>query len=96
MAKAEKKVTVAKKEIVAAPVDGGKAVVSSFQAKDLSQEKRIELYTADYEAFKKEKADQYGLMLDVELAFTPKGIVPRQVLIDLVKQQNEQGEGKAN
>ncbi len=69
------------------------AVNTEFKAKDLSLEKRVELYSKDFEAFKKEKYEEYGLQLDVEMARLPKGTFPRMVLVDPTK-TNENNQPK--
>lgn len=65
-------------------------VTSGMQAKDLSLEKRVELYNKEYEKFKNDMSEQYGLTLDVELIYHPKGTMPRMVIVDLLAKKNEQ------
>lgn len=76
-----KKVEVVKSE----EVKNVTSTEQGFKAKDLSLEKRVELYSKDFESFKLEKLEQYGLMLDVEMARLPKGTFPRMVLTDPTK-----------
>lgn len=66
---------------------------STISAKDLSLEKRIELYQAEFNKFKDAMGDTYGLTLDVEIVYHPKGSVPRMVLVDLLK-KDVQGQQK--
>jgi hypothetical protein len=68
---------------------GKDAVVSTYQASDLSLEKRVELYQKEFDVFKEENSKKYGLVIDCEIAVLPKGIFPRMVLVDLTK-KNEQ------
>lgn len=82
---------VKKKEEVAEKVEDG-AVLSPFQPKDLSLEKRIELFQTEFNEWKDEMANKYGLSLDVELTGLPRAIVPRLVLVDLTKKQDGQGQ----
>lgn len=70
-----------------------KGVPSPYAASDLSLEKRVELYSAEFEKFKTDNENQFGLKIDVELAHTAKGIFPRMVLVDLLKKENEQTKG---
>ena len=59
-----------------------------FKASDLSVEKRVELFTAEFEKFNKETSEQFGIALSVEIVTHPKGIVPRLTLVDLLKDKN--------
>lgn len=78
------------KEEVAAVEDN--SIPSGMKAKDLSLEKRVDMYSKEFEKFKATNAEVFGLMIDVELAHLAKGIFPRMILVDLLKnqQQNEQ------
>ncbi len=67
---------------------------NKVQAKDLSLEKRIELYNVDFEKFKKETADKYGLALTTEIVYTPQAAVPRLTLYDLLKDANKENKVK--
>lgn len=74
MAKAEKKQLPSKKE-----------VPTGMSAKDLSVEKREELFQEAMQTFLNEAGETYGLTIDVQLIITRRGIVPRLVYIDLLK-----------
>ena len=67
-------------------------IPSGMQAKDLSLEKRMELYQADFKKFNEEMAETYGLSLATEIKYAPQAIVPRMVLVDLLKKQDGQNE----
>ena len=60
-----------------------------MKASDLSVEKRVELFTAEFEKFNKESAETFGIRLGVELNYAPQAIVPRLTVIDLLKKKNE-------
>lgn len=62
--------------------------MAEMTAKDLSLEKRIELYQEAFDAFKKYAATEFGLTLDIELAGMPRAIIPRMIVVDLLKQPN--------
>lgn len=59
-------------------------VISSTQLKDLSVEKRVELFNKEFEDFKTHTENNFGLKIDVEIVFNKKGIIPRVVLVDLL------------
>lgn len=59
-----------------------------MKAKDLSVEKRVELFTKEFEKFNEETREAFGIALSVELVFNPKGVVPRLTLVDLLKQED--------
>lgn len=63
-------------------------------AKDLSIEKRVELFNSEYEKFKVDMENTFGLKIDVELVYHPKGTVPRVVLVDLLKNNEQTKESK--
>ncbi len=65
------------------------SIPEGMQAKDLSVEKRVQLFSADFEKFKAEMSQTYGLTIGVELAGYPNALFPRMTLIDLLK-KNEQ------
>lgn len=67
-------------------------VVSPFHESDLSLEKRVALYQEEFDKWKKEMADRYGLTLGVELTGYPKALVPQMVLLDLMKNKKD-GQG---
>lgn len=71
-----------KKEVVGVIPDG-------MQAKDLSVEKRIELYQEVVKKFDAEMSQIYGLSIGVELNISTKGIFPKMVLVDLLANKNE-------
>lgn len=52
---------------------------------DLSVEKRIELFVKSYQEFEKKGAETFGCKLGVELNYLPQAIVPKLVVIDLLK-----------
>ena len=79
---------VTKKETV-----GG--VPAGMTSKDLSLEKRVELYSTAFEEFKAKMVEEFGLALEVELLTTPRAIVPRLTLVDLQK-KNEQNQKTGN
>ena len=59
-----------------------------MKASDLSVEKRVELFTAEFEKFNKESAETFGIRLGVELNYAPQAIVPRLTVIDLLQKKN--------
>ena len=80
MAKAQLK----NKEVVDSKLPGG------MKASDLSVEKRVELFTKEFEKFNKETAETFGIQLGVEIAYTPRAIVPRLTVVDLLKKNDNQ------
>lgn len=65
-------------------------IPSGMQARDLSVEKRGEIFSQNFEKFKTQNLELLGMTLDVEQAYTPKGAFPRMVMIDmLAKEKNE-------
>jgi hypothetical protein len=56
-----------------------------FKAIDLTAEKRIELFVQAYQKFEKESAETFGVKLGVEQNYLPQAIVPKLVVIDLLK-----------
>lgn len=62
---------------------------------NLTVEKRIELFIASYQKFEKESAETFGVKLGVELAYTPQAVVPRLVVMDLLKKNENKTEPKA-
>lgn len=65
--------------------------IEGMKASDLSPEKRIELFQVEFNKFNTEMADKFGLALGAEILATPKAIVPRIVLVDLLANKgNEQ------
>lgn len=68
-------------------------IPDGMTAKDLSLDNRVKLYNQAFEKFKKESADTFGLGLAMEIAWMPQAAVPRQVLVDLLKKEND---GNAN
>lgn len=61
------------------------AIPSGMTAKDLTVEKRMELFMPTFEKFKQDTSDMFGLALACEIMATPQAIVPRMVLVDLLK-----------
>lgn len=55
----------------------------------MTVEKRVELFTKEFEKFNKESADTFGIRLGVELNYAPQAIVPRLTVIDLLAKKNE-------
>lgn len=92
MAKAKNKEV--KAEIVSSESGAVPTPYQGMQAKDLSLEKRVELYGKEFDKFKSDMANQFGLNIDVEVMVHPKGIMPRMVLVDLLAKKDEQA--KAN
>lgn len=70
-------------------------VPAGMTSKDLSLEKRVELYSTAFEEFKAKMVEEFGLALEVELLTTPRAIVPRLTLVDLQK-KNEQNQNTGN
>jgi hypothetical protein len=66
-----------------------KEVSNNLKAKDLSVEKRVELYQAALTQFDKESIEKYGMSVGAELRITKQGIQPLLVLVDVLAQQNE-------
>lgn len=66
------------------------AIPEGMKASDLSQEKRMKLYQEVVKQFDAEMSQTYGISLGVELKFTPKGVFPQMVLVDLLANKNEQ------
>lgn len=62
---------------------------AGMKASDLTVEKRVELFTKEFEKFNKESADTFGIRLGVELNYAPQAIVPRLTVIDLLAKKNE-------
>lgn len=56
---------------------------------DLTVEKRMELYQQVVQKFDEEMSKTYGLSLGVELSFSPQGIKPKMILVDLLAKKNE-------
>ena len=67
-------------------IEGG--MPEGMKASDLSVEKRMELYGQEVARFDKEMSETYGVSLGVELKFSPKGIIPTMVLVDLLSKKN--------
>ena len=65
------------------------AIPDGMEIKDLSVEKRIELYQKVLKDFDTEMSATFGVSLGAEIKFSPKGIVPVIVLIDLLAKKNE-------
>lgn len=72
-----------KKEIVESNIPEGVNII------DLSVEKRIELYQQALTKFDQEGTKTYGVSVGVEMKFSPQGIVPRMVLVDMLKKKDE-------
>lgn len=68
-------------------------IPEGMQIKDLSPEKRSELYQVELQKFDAEMTKVYGISLSAEISYTPRGIFPRLVLVDTLTKANEQ---KAN
>lgn len=60
-----------------------------MKASDLTVEKRVELFTKEFEKFNKETSETFGIRLGVELSYAPQAIVPKLTVIDLLKKKNE-------
>lgn len=73
----------------------GKELPAGMQAKDLSIEKRTELFQALFDKFAKEAGEQFGLGLGAEIVWTPRAAVPRLVVVDLLKKDEEGVKAKA-
>lgn len=72
-----------------------KEEVKEVGGKNLSLEKRMELYEKDFNKFKETMSEQWGLSLGLELMYTPRGMFPRLTLVDLMKKEpNPNGEQK--
>lgn len=71
----------------------GALLPAGMQAKDLSVEKRSELYQQALAKFDKEATELYGMSVGVELKYTKQGIIPIMVVVDVLK--NKENE-KAN
>lgn len=65
-------------------------IPEGMKASDLSQEKRIEIFQSVFDKAKEGWANDFGLALDVEIVFNPKGVVPRLVVVDLLQKKDEQ------
>ena len=62
---------------------------TGIKASDLTVEKRVELFTKEFEKFNKETSETFGIRLGVELNYAPQAIVPRLTVIDLLQKKNE-------
>ncbi len=82
MAKAEKK-EVKETKVVPPSLPGG------MSAKDLSIEKRTELFNAAFQEFQKMGAETFGLKVGCQMAYLPQATVPRMVVIDLLNKNEE-------
>jgi hypothetical protein len=69
-------------------------VESNIQPKDLSIEKRCELYNKERDTALASLTEKYGLAEDIELVFNRKGIIPRVVLMDLTAKNNGEQNGQ--
>lgn len=78
MAKVEKKKEVKVEE----------GIPAGMTAKDLSLEKRMQLYQTALKKFDDESSATYGISVSTELKITPQGIIPRMVLVDLLKKND--------
>ena len=56
-----------------------------IKIKDLTVEKRIELFIKSYQEFEKKGIETFGCKLGVEQNYLPQAIVPKLVVIDLLK-----------
>jgi len=65
-----------------------------LKSKDLSVEKRNELFIKAYQEFEKEASEKYGMRIGAQLAYSQQGIVPRLVTLDLLAKNENQN--KAN
>lgn len=72
------------------------SIPPGMTAKDLSPEKRIELFSAEFETFKKHAIDTYGLEIAVELVGMPRAIIPRIVVNDLLKNPDGNTQNNTN
>lgn len=68
-----------------AKTDATPTIPDGMTAKDLTVENRMELFMPSFEKFKKDTSDMFGLALACEIMATPQAIVPRMVLVDLLK-----------
>lgn len=75
-------------------VEVKEAVPSPYAPTDLSLEKRVEMYSKEFDKFKSDMENTFGLRIDMELVFNPRGIVPRMVLVDLLKKENNEQQAK--
>lgn len=62
----------------------------AMSAKDLSIEKRQELFQVAFNQFEAAMRDQFGLGLSAEIVYSPRAAVPRITLVDLLKKENGQ------
>lgn len=69
-------------------VEGG--VPEGMSARDLSVEKRIELFQEAFVKFQKESGENLGMGLGCKIAYTPQAAIPCHTAVDLLKKQNEQ------
>lgn len=67
-------------------------VPQGTQIKDLSVEKRLELFNVTFEKFQDEMKEVYGLQLGANIIWASIGAVPRIVIIDLLEKKNERQE----
>ena len=63
---------------------------SGIKVTDLSPEKRVELFVQSYQNFEKESIETFGVKLGVEQNYLPQAIVPKLVVIDLLKKDEKQ------
>lgn len=78
---------MAKVKVKESVVDNG--IPNGMKASDLSVEKRFALYQAALKKFDEEASKIFGVSVGVELKYTPRGIVPAMVLVDLLKANAE-------
>ena len=68
-------------------VEGG--IPAGMQAKDLSVEKRAELYKEALEKFDKEASALYGISFTAQVKYAKQGIVPIIVFVDMLDKKDE-------
>lgn len=68
-------------------------VLGGMSAKDLSIEKRQELFQAAYNKFEAEMKETLGLGIGCEILYTPRAAVPRLTLVDLLPKKENVPQG---
>lgn len=72
-----------------AKIKAKKNIPEGMTLKDLSFEKRRELFIEKFTEFNKTQDTDLGVSIGLEIAWTKQAAVPRMVLVDLLTKENE-------